>query len=195
MDWKIYFDAHAKLWFLFCRWDLSSPWSNEINCSHEIKRYLLLERKVMTNLDSILKIRDITLPTKVSLVKAMIFPVVMHGCGELDYKERWALKNWCFWSVVLENTLESPLDCKKIKSVHPTGYQFWIFIGRTDADAETLTLCPPDAKNWLTWKTLMLGKIEGGRRGQQKMRWLDGITDSVDMSLSKLMLSKSRRWW
>ena len=152
MDWKIYFDAHAKLWFLFCRWDLSSPWSNEINCSHEIKRYLLLERKVMTNLDSILKIRDITLPTKVSLVKAMIFPVVMHGCGELDYKERWALKNWCFWSVVLENTLESPLDCKKIKSVHPTGNQFWIFIGRTDADTETLTLCPPDAKNWLTWK-------------------------------------------
>jgi len=84
------------------------------DCSHEIKRCLLLGRKLMTNLDSILKSRDITLPTNVHPVKAMVFPVVMYGC-ELDHKESWAPKNWCFWTVVLEETLESPLDCKEIK--------------------------------------------------------------------------------
>ena len=92
------------------------------DCRHEIKRHLLLGRKVMTNLDSILKSRDITLPKKIHLVKAMVFPVVMYGC-ELDYKESWALKNWCFWTVVLEQTLESPLDCKEIQPAHPKGNQ------------------------------------------------------------------------
>ena len=105
---------------------------------------------------------------------------------ELDYKENWAQNNWCFWTVVLEKTLESPLDCKEIQPVHPKGNQFWIFIGRTDAEAETPILWPPDGKNWLIWKTLMLGKIKSGkRRGQQRMRWLDSITDLMDMSLSK----------
>ena len=84
------------------------------DCSHEIKRHLLLGRKAMTKLDSILKSRDITLPTKVRLVKAMVFPVVMYGC-ELDYKNSWALKNWGFWTMVLEKTLGSPLDSKEIK--------------------------------------------------------------------------------
>ena len=98
---------------------------------------------------------------------------------ELDYKESWALNNWCFWTVVLEKTLESPLDSKEIQPVHPKGNRSWIFIERTDAEAETPIFWPPDAKNWLE-KTLMLGKIEvRRRRGQQRMRWLDGITDSM----------------
>ena len=102
---------------------------------------------------------------------------------ELDYKESWALKNWCFWTVVLE----SPLDCKEIQPVHPKGNQSWIFIGKTDAEVETLILWPPDAKNWLIWKDPYAGKDWGRRRrGQQKLRWLDGITNSVNMSLSRL---------
>ena len=98
----------------------------------------------MTNLDSILKSRDITLPTKFPLVKVMVFPVAM---WELDYKETWALKNWYFWTVVLEKTLESPLDCKEIKPANPKGNQSWILIGRTDAEAEAPILWPPDVKN------------------------------------------------
>ena len=125
--------------------------------SHEVKRHLLLGRKVMSNLDSILKSRDITLPTKVRLVKAMVFPVVMYRCGSW-YKESWVPKNWCFWSVVLEKTLESPLDCKEIQPVHPKGDQSWIFIGRTDAEAETPILLLSDVKNWLTRKNADAGK-------------------------------------
>ena len=106
---------------------------------------------------------------------------------ELDYKESWALKNWCFWTVMLEKTLESPFDCKEIQPVHPKGNQSWIFIVRTDVEAETPTFWLPDVKSWLIWKDLRLGKIEGGRRrGWQRMRCLDGITDSTDISLSKL---------
>ena len=106
---------------------------------------------------------------------------------ELDYKESWELKNWCFCTVVLQKTLESPLDYKKIQLVHSKGNQSWIFIGRTDVETEIPILRPPDAKNWLLEKTLVLGKIEvRRRRGQQRMRWLDGITDLMDMSLSKL---------
>ena len=109
------------------------------DCSHEIKRHLLLGRKAMTNLDSILKSRDITFADKVHIVKAMVFPVVMYGC-ELDHKEGWVLKNRCFWTVVLEKTLESPLDCKEIQPVNPKVNQSWMFIGRIDAEAEALIL-------------------------------------------------------
>ena len=131
---------------------LCSKITADVDCSHEIKRCLLLGRKDMTNLDSISK-ADITLPTKVHLVKAMVFPVVMYGCESLDYKESWALKNWYFWTVVLGKTLESPLDCKKIQVVHPKGDQSWMFIGRTDVEAETPIFWPHElAKNWLIRK-------------------------------------------
>ena len=187
----------------------------------------------MTNLDSILKSRDITIPAKVHLGKAIgegsgnrlqysclenpmdggAWWAAVHGVAqshtglkrlsssssrqssgfssghvwvwELDYKENWVQKNWCFWTVVLEKILESPLDCKELRPVHPKGIQFWIFIASTDAEAPLF--CPLDMKSWLTGKTLMLEKTESRRRrGQQRMRWWDGIPDSMDMSLSKL---------
>ena len=139
------------------------------DCSHEIKWHLLLERKVMINLDSMLKSRDITLPAKVHPVKAMVFPIVMYGCESWDYKESWAPKNWCFWNVLLEKTLESSLDCKEIQPVSPQGISssleysleglmlklklqyFGHLMGRTDS----------------LEKTLMLAKIEGRRRNGQ----------------------------
>ena len=117
-----------------------------------------LGRKIITNLDSILKSRDITLPTKLCLVKAMVFPVVILWMWELDYKESWVQKNWCFWTVILEKTFESPLDCKGIQPVHPKWNQSWMLIGRTDVEAETPILWPPDGKNWLIGKDSDAGK-------------------------------------
>ena len=122
------------------------------DCSHEIKRRLLLGRKVMTNLDSVLKSRDITLPTKVHLIKAMVFPVVTYGCESWTVKKAEcrridAFELWCW-----RRLFESPLDCKEIQLVHPRGDQSWVFFGRTDAEAEIPKLWPPDAKSLTHWK-------------------------------------------
>ena len=132
-------------------------WSGD--CSHEIKRHLLLGRKAMMNLDNVLKCKDIALPTKIRIVKVMVFPVVMYRCESWSMKkaESWridAFDLWC-WR---RKTLESPLDCKEIQPVHPKGNQPWIFIERTDAKAENPILWPPDAKSQLTGKDPDAGK-------------------------------------
>ena len=165
---------------------LGSKITADGDCSHKIKRHLLLGRKVMTNLDSILKSRDITLPRKVRLVKAMVFPVVMYGCESWTVKKA-ERRRIDATTVVLEKTLESPLDWRRsnqsiLKETSP------------GCSLEELMLkLKLQYFGHLMWrvdsleKTLMLGKIEGGRRREwQRMRWLDDITDSMDMSLSKL---------
>ena len=136
---------------------LGSKTTADGNCSHEIKRCLLFARKVMTNLDCILKSRHY-FANKGPSSQGYGFSSSHVWMWELDYKESWAPKNWCFWTVILEKTLESPLYCKEIKPVNPKGNQSWIFIGRTDAEAEALILWPPDAKSWLVWKDPVSGK-------------------------------------
>ena len=161
------------------------------DCSHEIKRYLLLGRKVMTKLDSISQSRDITLPTKVHLIKAMVFPVVLYGCEIWTTKEaeHWridAFELWC-WRRFL-----SSLDCEEIQTVHPKGNQSWVFIGRTDVEAETPILWPPVVKSWLIWKDPDAGKDlrvggEGDDRGWDD--WMASLTQWTWVWLSSV------GWW
>ena len=120
----------------------------------------------MAILDGILKSREVTLPTKVHLVRALVFPVVTYGCE--GWTESWALKNWCFWTVVLEKTLESPLDCKEIQLVNPNRNQSWIFIGRTGTETEAPIYGHLMERTDSLEKTLMLGKMEGGREGESE---------------------------
>ena len=169
---------------------LGSKITADGDCSHEIKRHPLLGRKVMTNLDSILKSRDI-LSTKVQSSQGYGFSSGHVWMWELDYKESWTLKNWCFWTVVLEKTLESPLDCKKIQPVHPKGDQSWVFIGRTDVEAEIAILRPPDAKGWLIWKDpdveKDLGQLEKATTEDESIGW--------HHQLNGMHLGELRSWW
>ena len=148
------------------------------DCSHEIKRCLLLGRKAMTNLDNILKSRDITLPTKIHIVKATVFPVVMYGCESWTIKKAglWridAFKLWCW-----KKSLESPLDCKEVKPANHKGNQSWIFIGRTDAEAEAPVLWPPDVMTWLIRKDPDAGqdrRQEKGMTVDEMVGWHHGL--------------------
>ena len=166
-----------KQWLnLFCG---GSKITADGDCSHEIKRRLLLGRKVMTNLESILKSRDITLPTKICLVKAMIFLVVMYGCESWTIKkaERWRIDTFELWCW---RTLESPLDFREIQPVHPKGNQSWIFVEKTNVEAATPILWPPDVKNWLIGKDPAAGtdwrQEEKGMTEDEMVGWhqLDG---------------------
>ena len=183
LGWKDLLEEEMASYFSIVAWKI--PWrvtdfillgsriTVDGDCSHEIRRCLLLGRKVLTNLDSIFKSRDITLPTKVCIVKAMVLPAVMYGCENWTTKKA-VLTNWCFQTVVLEETLESPLDCK-IKPVHPKGNQPWIFTGRTDAEAPIFghLMQRTDSLE----KILMLGRIESRRRRGNR-RW-DGWMASL----------------
>ena len=139
---------------------LDSKITADGDCSHEIKRCLLLGRKVMTNLDSILKSRHYFV-NKVPSSQGYGFSSSHVWMWELDYKESWAQKNWCYWTVVLEKTLESPLDCKETQPVHFKGDWSWVSIGRTDVEAETPIFWPPGVKSWLIWKDPYVGRDWG----------------------------------
>ena len=147
---------------------LGSKITANADCNHEIKRHLVLGRKAMINLDSILKSRNMTFPTKVHIVKAMVFPIVMYGCESWTIKK--AEQNWCFWTVVLEKTLESLLHCKEIKPVHPKGNQSWIFIERTNAEADAPILWLPDSGNQ-SW--IFIGRTDA--EAEAPILWLPEV--------------------
>ena len=161
------------------------------DCSNEIKRCLLLGRKVMTNLDSIIKKQRHYFVNKGPSSQGYGFSSSRVWMWELDCEESWALKNWCFWTVVLEKTLESPLDCKESQPVHPEGDQSWMFIGRTDAEAETPVLWPPNMKSWLIWKDPDSGKDWG----QEEKGMTEDEIVGWHHCLNRHELGKSGSWW
>ena len=171
---------------------LGSKITADGDCSHEIKRCLHLGRKAMTKLDSILKSRDVTLPTKVCLVKAMAFPSSRVWMWELDYKESQAQTNWCFWTVVLEKTLESPLGCKEIQPVHSEGDQPWDFFGRNNAKAETPTTLATSLEELTHWKRLWCWEGLGAGGEGDDIGW-DGWMASPTWRTR--VWENSRRWW
>ena len=178
---------------------LGSKITADGGCSHEIKRHLLLGRKVITKLDSILKSRDITLPTKICLVKAMVFLVVMYGCESRTPKkaECWRIDAF---ELVLEKTLESPLDCKEINPASPKGNQPWIFTGRSDAEAEAPLLLTPNAKSRLIWKdpdaVKEWSQEEKGTTEDETVGWHHHPSNSMDTCLSIFReMVKDRAAW
>ena len=161
--------------------ELYLNWKRKSEC-HNIKRCSLPGRKAMTNLNSVLKSRDITLLTKVCIVKAMVFPVVVYGCESWTINKEGWVKNWHFQTMVLEKTLESPLDSKEIKPVNPKQNQLWLFFGKTDVEGEAPILWPPDANSQLTrtdpdamkdWGQEEKGATEDDMVGWH--HWLDGL--------------------
>ena len=160
------------------------------DCSNEIKRRFLLGRKAMTNLDSILKSRDYFANKGLSN-QSYGFSSSRVWMWQLDYKESWVPKNRCFWTVVLEKTLKSPLDCEEIQPVLPKGNKSWIFIGRIDAEAEAPILWPPDVKNWLVKRPWWWERLRAGGEGDD--RGWDGWTASL--TLGTWVSVNSGSWW
>ena len=176
-SWQIDGETVTDVSFLGSKITADGDWS------HEIKRCLLLGRKAMTNLDSILKSRNIA--DKGPSSQSYGFSSSHVWIWELDHKESWVQKNWCFWPVVLEKTLESPLDCKEIQPVHPKGDQSWVFIGRTDAEGETPILWPPDMKSWLTGKDPDAGK---------DWRWEEKTTEAEMVAWHRWCNGHGSKW-
>ena len=177
-SWEIDGEIMRVMNFIFLGSKITEDW----DCSHQIKRHLFMGKKSIPPRQCVKEQRH-HFGDKGCQTQSYGFPSSHLWMSELDHKEAWALKNWCFWTVVLDKTHESPLDSKEIKPVNPKGNQLWIFIGRSDIEAEAPIFWPPDVRSQLTGKDIDGEKIEGRRRRRwQRMRWLDAITESMDMS-------------